>query len=477
MVQKQTDRSAADSKAGSLDNGDSSQRIQHYLTLKQELTDFVLDAEDEVATALEAFSAQQLSRWSKPILSGLNRTDLAIDMFLSEGCVGDRSVIDWFLQENPAVLSQTKAELKQWPSGFNGLFVVRSVSADGYSLMNWLTEKHYSVCKDPSRPTEVMSRLSPDEIVLARLLPLTEDTWIFSGPLTLLGKLGNPKLAVAIGNFKKWFPQQLYGDAPELKEAAWKSVQQQYDDFLAFFGSPPLTLSGYELNKKLQVYQAQTTERQLAEAGLDANKSLQELAEDAGVSEEDVTEAMDAIGEESLTAKKLLASKQALKMVMPEVTLPEDLRRAEAVTVFSHPRWGQTFLKDYSRLVELLDQATMEASDDQVEVLDRLLLKYLEDEQVNANVWNYLAETYGDRLETSLKRALANPDFDIEQDLDKALAKRGKPLTPQLPDSASVPLHLHNLFQTALKEVGKSAKQKGEGKKKKTSKQKSGFGS
>ncbi len=477
MVQKQTDRSAANSKESSLDDDDLSQRIQHYLALKQDLTDFVLDAEDEIATALEAFSAQQLSRWAKPVLSGLNRTDLAIDMFLSEGRIGDRSVIDWFLQENPAISPQTKAELKQWPSGFNGLFVVRSAAAEGYSLTNWLTDKQYSVCKDSSRPAETMSRLSPGEIVLARVLPLTEDSWIFSGPLTLLGKLGKPKLAVAIGNFKKWFPQQLYGDAPELKEAAWESVQQQYDDFLAFFGTPPLTLSGYELNKKLQAYQAQTSERQLAEAGLDSNKSLQELAKDAGASEEDVTEAMNAIGEESLTAKKLLASEQSLKMVMPEISLPEDLRRAEAVTVFSHPRWGQTFLKDYSRLVELLDQESREANDDQAEALDRLLLKYLEDEQVNADVWGYLAEKYGDRLQPPLKRALANPDFDIEQDLDKALAKRGKPLTPQLPDSASVPVHLHNLFQTALKEVGKGAKQKGEGKKKKASKQKSGFGS
>ena len=472
--QKQTEGSVASSKESSLGHDDLSQRIQHHLTLKQELTAFVLDAEDDIATALEAFSAQQLGRWAKPVLSGVNRTDLAVDMFLSEGRVADRAVIDWFLQENPAVSPQTKAELKQWPSGFNGLFVVRSVSADGYSLMNWLTEKQYRVCKDSSRPAEVMSRLSPDEIVLARLLPLTEDTWIFSGPITLLGKLGNPKLAVAIGNFKKWFPQQLYGDAPELKEAAWESVKQQYDDFLAFFGPPPLTLSGHELNKKLQSYQAQTAERQLAESGLDANKSLQALAKDAGVSEEDVTEAMDAIGEESLTAKKLLSSKQALKMVMPEISLPDDLRRAEAVTVFSHPRWGQTFLKDYSRLVELLDQAAIAANDDPAEALDRLLLKYLEDEQVNADVWGCLAEAYGDRLEAALKRVLTNPDFDIEQDLDKALAKRGKPLTPQLPDSASVPVHLHNLFQTALKEVGKGAK-KGEGKKKKAS-QKSGFG-
>lgn len=476
MAKKQADGSVASSQTSSLEQADLSQHIQAHLALKQDLTDFVLDAEDEVATALEAFSAQQLSRWAKPMLSGLNRTDLAIDMFLSEGQAGDRPIVECFLQENSAVSPQAKAQLEQWPSGFNGLFVVRAVSAHSYSLINWLTEKSYSVCKDPSRPTEAMSRLSPGEIVLARMLPLTEDMWVFSGPLTLLGKLGNPKLAVAIGNFKKWFPQQLYGDAPELKEAAWESVKQQYDDFLAFFGSPPVTLSGYELNKKLQVYQAQTSERQLAEAGIDADKSLQEIAQAAGVSAEDIDEAMDAIGEESITAKKLLSSKQAIKMIMPEISLPEDLRRAEAVTVFSHPRWGQTFLKDYRRLVELLDQSSSEPDEAKDAALDRLLLKYLDDEQVNAYVWGYLAQELGDRLQPPLQRVLANPSFDIQQDLEKALAKRGKPLTPELPESASVPVHLHNLFQAALKEVGKDAKQKGEGKKK-IPKKKSGFGS
>ena len=449
------------------------QRTQKYEALKQDLIDFVLDAEGELATALEAFSAEQIGRWSKPNLSGLDRGKLAIDMFATEGQVSGQSVIDLWLQSDANLGADEQAWVRQWQDSFNGLFAVQDIQPDGYVLMNWLTEKRYSVrTSGRSQPSEMLSRIKPGEIVLARLLPLTATEWTFSGPLTLLGKLGEPKLAVAIGNFRKWFPQHLYGDAPEMKEAAWESVQQQHDDFVKFFGAEQVTLSGYELNKKLQAYQERTTEKQLSEAGIDSSKSLQEVAKEAGVSEEDISEAMDALGEESAVGKRLLESKQSLKMVMPKLNLPDELRRAEAVTAFVHPRWGQTFLKDYTRLETLLDQGNSpEAADEQAAAnLDRLVLRYLNEDQVNAYVWQQLVEAHKSTVEASLQRVLNDPQFDIEQDLTAALAKRGKALTPDLPDSASVPIHLHNLFQSALKAVSKDASTK------KKAKKKSGFG-
>lgn len=487
MVEKQVagavlNANAAITHESSRFKGDLAQRIDQHLAAKIAFRDFVLDAEGELAIALEGFTAEQLKRWSKPVLSGLNRTDLAVDMFLSEGKIAEQRVIDRFLQLNPAFSS----DLGEGARSFSGLFVVRSLADGRYEVMNWLTEKIYCVWADSAQPSEIIDRLSPGEIVLARLWPLSKSDWIFSGPLTLLGKLGKPKLAVAIGNFKQWFPHQLYGDAPELKEAAWVSVKQQYDDFLTFFGSSPITLSGHELNKKLKVYQAQTTEKQLSEAGLDSNQSLREMAENAGISEEEVAEAIATIGEENSVAQKIFQSNQSLKMVMPEVSLPDELRKAEAVTVFSHPRWGQSFLKEYSRLIEKLAQADQAddlldvPSNNDTELLDRLVLKHLEDAQVNAYVWEQLAEGYGSSLERSLRRILHQPTLNIEQDLPQVLAQYGRPSTPELPETASVPIHLHNLFQEAMLSVSKSASQKGANQKgtahKQSKKKKSGFG-
>lgn len=437
-------------------------------SLKQELQDFVLDAEDDVAIALERYSAEQLRRWSASNLQGISRTDLAIDMFLSEGQVNGQSILDVFAQATPDCSEDNRALIQSWKRAFNGLFVVLQIKGDRYEVMNWLTQKRYWVKPNPSQSLEELSRLSSGEIVVTRLWPDTLDLWTFSGPLMLLGKLGKPKLAVAIGNFKNWFPNQLYGDAPELLEEAWISVEQYHQYFVEFFGSNRITLPGYELNKQLKAYQEEMTQRCLREAGIDTSKSLRELVNEAGLSEEDVAESAELLGEESGAVNHLLNSNQSIQMVMPPMSLPEDLRRAEAVTVFVHPRWGQAFLKDYARLTQLFDSPAGDAAT----AIDQILQKYLKEDAVNTYVWHCIAEDYPKPLAEALQRCLNCPSFILD-DLDDLLTSRGKPLNPTLPEIASVPIHLQTLFEEALQDVTRSSSKK---KAKDKSRQKSGFG-
>ncbi|WOD40158.1 hypothetical protein [Nodosilinea sp. E11] len=442
-------------------------RLNQAEGLKQNLYTFVLDAEGDLATALESYSADQLKHWSETNLQGISRSELAIDMFLTEGQVYNESVLDIFIKNQPNLSSSDQSLVKRWQETFNGLFKVLQVAGDRYELMNWLTEKCYWAEPNSSQSASDLARLSPGEIIVTRLLPIDSDAWTFSGPLMMLGKLGKPKLAVAIGNFKNWFPNYLYGDAPELLEEAWQSVERYHHDFVEFFGGDEITLSGYELNKKLKEYQDITTERRLAEAGIDSSKSLKELADQAGISEEEMTESVESLGEDGRTVGKLLKHDKSLKMVMPPVNLPDELRRAEAVTVFVHPRWGQTLLKDYTRLVELFE-ATDEAS---LAKQDKIIQKYLKEDTVNVYVWHRFAEENADPLLASLGRCLDRPALTVT-DLDDALAQAGKPLQPTLPEIANVPMHLHNLFQEALQEVNQSSsKKKSKGKKK----QKTGF--
>ncbi|WP_026073058.1 hypothetical protein [Nodosilinea nodulosa] len=435
--------------------------------LKQALHDFVLAADGPLATALESYSADRLKHWSATNLQGINRSALAIDMFLTEGLVAGQSVLDIFIENQPDLPQGDRALLKDWEKTFNGLFVVLQVATDRYELMNWLTEKRYWVEPSGLQSAEELARLSLGEIIVTRLLPIAPEVWTFSGPLMLLGKLGKPKLAVAIGNFKNWFPNYLYGDAPELLEEAWASVERFHRDFVDFFGQDQLTLSGYELNKKLQEYQEVTTQRQWEEAGIDGSKSLQELADQAGISEQELADSMESLGEDGKQVNRLLSSKKALKMVMPSINLPDDLRRAEAVTVFVHPRWGQTFLKDYQRLTQLA-----EATDgDNQQKLDQIVQKYLKEDAVNAYVWHRLAAENPDALMASLGRVLNRSDLTVA-DLDNVLAQADKPLEPKLPEIASVPIHLNDLFQEALQEVGQNSSKK---KSKNKRKQKTGF--
>jgi len=415
-----------------------------------------MEAEGELAESLETYAAQK----SRPERQDIAQRDLIIDTFLTEGKVGDKETLDIFLENQPDLSPSDRNLVSNWRRSFIALFAVIQVLPDGFELMNWLTAKHYIVKPNNPLTLEEMARFKEGEILLSRIAPITDTYWMFSGPCIPMGRLGKPKLAVAIGNFKDNYKNALYSDAPELLELAWQSVEQYHQDFLEFFGSDEVTLPGYQLNKKIEEFQEILTKRRFAAAGIDENKSLSELAEEAGMTQEEMKAAAEEAGADSKEIAQMFDSKNPTKMVTPKVELPASLKKAEQLTALTHPRWGQIFLPTYSRF-----KAMLEAEDWQnIEGAEKLVRQYLEDPAINVFIWHRLAKTYPNQLEKLLQTVLQRPEFKIS-DLDALLQEYNKPLEPYLPEIASVPLHLHNLFQEALAEVNKS-KPKGKGKKK-----------
>ncbi|MBC6432988.1 hypothetical protein FM036_20525 [Nostoc sp. HG1] len=428
--------------------------------LKQALVDFVLDAEGELAQALETYAAAQLRRGS----GDSTQQDLTIDSFLTAGKVGDKSPLELFIESNPDLEESDRRLINSWHHSFIGLFAITNILPDGFELTNWLTDKRYIVKPNNTQTLQAISRLKVGEILLTRISPVTDSYWMFSGPYTIMGKLGKPKLAVAIGNFKENYKSNLYSDAPDLLEEAWQSVGQYHQQFVDFFGTDEITLSGYQLNKKIAEFQELITEKRFAESGIDTSKSLAEVAEAAGIGDDEIKAAAEEFGADSNVVSQMLNSKSSnSKMVMPKVDLPPELKKAEQVTALSHPRWGQMFLPTYSNV-----QAILSAEDWQsVQGGEKLVRYYLEDKSINAFIWHRLAQQYPSKLENVLQTFLQRPEFRLESDLDALLQEFNKPIEPELPEIASVPIHLHNLFQEALGEVNKS-KPKGKGQNKPT---------
>ncbi|WP_404789477.1 hypothetical protein [Altericista sp. CCNU0014] len=429
--------------------------------LKQKLLDFVLEAEGDLAISLETYCAEHLSRFAKSHYQGNGPTDLVVDRFLSAGRIGDKTPLQLFLESAPELEERDRNLVMSWQQSFTGLFCVVRVSPDGVELRNWMTAKHYNVKSNGLQSPEQLARLKEEEIVLTRIAPVTPTDWMFSNALILLGKLGKPKLAVAIGNFKQQFEEDLYGDAPELLEEAWNSVEQYHREFVDFFGSSEVTLPGYQANQKLKAFQEVMAEHRLAAMGINGTESFEALAEEAGVSKAEITEVAASAGVGKAAVDELFKSRppdgKTPLMAPPQVDLPDRLKKAEALTILTHPRWGQMLLPTYHRIEKLLEAEDWQS----VENGKNLVLQSLEDAEMNAYVWKHLAEQYPIQLEAVLKAVLDRPHFNLSQDLDKLLQEFRKPLSPKLPETASVPLHLHTLFQDAVKEVHKSqSKQK-----------------
>ncbi|NEQ29029.1 MAG: hypothetical protein F6K28_60835, partial [Microcoleus sp. SIO2G3] len=243
------------------------------------------------------------------------------------------------------------------------------------------------------------------------------------------------------------------------------SVVKYHDAFLEFFGSDEVTMPGYELNKKMNDFSALLSKRQLAEAGIDESKSIADLMSESDMSESELADAAEEAGVSAAEITQALKNPQAAaKMMAPQVQLPDSIKKAESVTVLAHPRWGQMLLPHHAKMQAIL------AADDwrSVEGAEKIVRHYLDDPGINLFVWQRLAEHYPQSIERVLRDVLNRPDFQLA-DLEAVLAQQGKSIEPDLPEIASVPMHLHTLFEEAIGEVNKS-------KPKSKKPQKTGFG-
>jgi hypothetical protein len=225
-----------------------------------------------------------------------------------------------------------------------------------------------------------------------------------------------------------------------------------HQEFLDFFGEDEITLPGYQADQRMKAFQKAITERQLAAAGLSG----------ADISEEEIAEVVQSMGKSagSLGGVPLPTDHETggvkPNMVLPQLDLPDRFKKAEQLTILTHPRWGQMFLPTYQRLKTLLEANNGQGSEN----VEGFVLQSLADPELNTYVWRHLAAQYPTALENVLRVVLKRPQFNLQQNLDDLMQDYGKVLEPDLPETASVPVHLHQLFQEAVQEVHKNQKLK-----------------
>lgn len=438
--------------------------LEKAIQLKQTVVNFVYDAEGEMAIALETYAAQKAKKNSY----GIKQQNLTVDLFLSEGKIQAQTPLDLFLAQAKNLNADEIEIIKLWKHNFIGLFEIQAIADDSYQLMNWLTAKTYQVYGHSGIPDKEKNRWQPGEIILTIIAPINDREWFFFSDRIIKGRLSKPKLAVAVGEFRDNYPSFLYADAPKLLEQAWDSVavyHQEFVDYMgkdnltnghaqapSFYGGVRVTLPGYKLNQKIGELQQIMSQKKLAEAGIDDSKSLSQLLAESDKSESDFTKAATDLGVEAQTVAKITQNKDKLSMVTPKIDLPANIKQAEAVTVFSHPRWGQMFLPTYEKFTSLLANENLEDS----ETGNLYVRRYLEQPETNYYVWQQLKQEYPQSLRKLLQNYGNKDNFDLETDLEQLLLKHNKSSTPELPAIASVPIHLNNLFEAAVAQVQKT---------------------
>jgi hypothetical protein len=427
-------------------------RVEKAKQLKLALIDFVYEAEGEMAIALEKYAAEQGSKERQ----GIGQQNLTIDTFITEGKVNNKSPLDLFIKDNPDLTQSDRNLLDRWRDSFTGLFEIIEILPFGFKLMNWLTAKYYNVISEEQilKSTAQKKQSQPGEILLGRIAPISDrdGDWIFLSDPIVKGRLSKPKLAVAIGEFKDSYKNHLYSDAPELLEEAWQSVGEYHREFVDFFGSDRVTLPGYQLDRKMSELQSRMSKKRFSAAGIDDSKSLSEIIRESGADEAEITEAASEFGADSEALAKTFKAQEKLSTVIPKINLPEEIKKADRVTVFSDPRWGQMFSPTYTKFQEIVESKDPQSFPN----CEKMVRKYLEDPQINFFIWQQLQQEYPIQLEILLQDILQRPNFNLERDLAATLAEFNKPIEPDLPEIASIPKHLNDLFEAAVAQVHKS---------------------
>ncbi|MBD2102143.1 hypothetical protein [Leptolyngbya sp. FACHB-261] len=428
--------------------------------LKQELVEFGLNS--EFRGRMDAFVLNHPSNRRRDIA----QDNLLIDLFLTDVPVKNgQTLLDLFLSSRSNWQPEEQKLLESWQQTFLGLFELQEPLAGGWQLMNWLSARVYAAYATTATLQSSLERLKAGDIILTRLAPLDSERRIFSGPSILLGNLSKPKLAVAVDNFRRHYKSSLYADAPELLAEAWTSVTKQHEDFVEFFGSDQLAIPGYKLNKKLAEYHDWIVQRQAETAGVDANQSLASVAAAAGVDEEELEQMAAESGlDTSKSLSEIAADARDQVQSTPKLEVPTAITQAEQVTVFSDPQWGQAFVPNYERLVRLLTAPDVR----EIEGYERTVQALLKDPNFPTLVWLRAAQQHPQPLESLLRTALQRPEFELAQ-LGALLQEFGKPAEPELPETASAPAHLGQLFQDAVASLKPSAAGKKTSKKKKKS--------
>ncbi|GAB4542600.1 MAG: hypothetical protein Tsb0014_35500 [Pleurocapsa sp.] len=436
--------------------------LERGIELKQALVDFVYESEGEMAVALESYAAEKGAKNSY----GIKQQNLTIDLFITEGKIEDRTPLDIFLAQNQDLTNNDIELIKLWKNNFIGLFEIKKITGNCYELMNWLTAKKYTVFSHFLMPKKETRKWQVGEILVTIIAPIGDREWFFFSDRIIKGRLSKPKLAVAVGEFRDNYPEFLYADTPQLLEQAWESVAVYHQKFVDYFGSDRVTLPGYKLNQKIGDLQQLMSREKLAQAGIDDSKSLSEMLAESGTTEAEFAQTANDLGADTEAVTKIIENKNKLSMVTPKVDLPPEIKEAETVTVFSHPRWGQIFLPNYEKFTNFLTDNNSDAEITK-ESSFPFIRKYLEKPEANYYVWQQLKQEYPQALEIMLQNYCDDRDFNLETDLDRLLLKYQKSSTPQLPSIASVPIHLNDLFETAVAQVQKTKSKTKKKKKKK----------
>ncbi len=295
-----------------------------------------------------------------------------LDAFILQHQLPDgKTPLEHFVAAHSELSGADRELMLGWRDVVEGIFTVQKRDGDALLVDNLIDELMYRIRSPQGR--SAFAQLAGGSFLVARLVPIG-DEWLISGAHSIMpwisaGVAYRLAAELAVGN-----PTLVFRN-PANVARAWKMQEEERNDFIAFFGSDVVILTGGELDERMRAY----AHYQIYESKDSEGKTVAERA----------SRIYGAIPQP------------------PDPDLPDGITQAESVGVVFDEVDGLKFLPNYRLVVDAFtdpDQLSDERHRDVVR-------SYFGDRDISPRVLTRLAGADPERASRVVQRVLDRAGF------------------------------------------------------------------
>ncbi len=293
-----------------------------------------------------------------------------------------------------------KNMIKDWNNFVFSFFKVKKDDNDKYLLMNMSNNKKYCVFKIS---TEKVLKIG--EYIIARLLPINNETYIFSNIIYQVKEEKNTHIQSLVAQFELDYPQSAFLDNKNKMESSHRIQLIEYDDFVEFFGNDEVIVKGVNISQRLnEFYHYRYFQKKDKESGK--------------------------------TIAKIFREKYGVFPELPIVNFPENVTSLEEVGIVYDREEGLSFFPWYG----IFSETFINENNIDIVGYKECVLEYLKSDTISTLPFKKALKKYPNNFANVFKKILNRKRFNIPDDYNKLMEKHKLFFINHIPEPSLIPM-------------------------------------
>ncbi len=293
----------------------------------------------------------------------------------------NKTAIDLYLEKD--LSEDEKFFVENFKNYVLSIFKVKKDNGEDYVLLNLINNQKYCVKKDSTD-----QNLDIGEYVLARLIPFDTNNYFFTNTLCKINIESNDQIYSILAQFELDYPHSAFTDNKNKIESSYKIQELEYQDFVEFFGSDEIIVSGDEITEKLHEFYHY--------------RYFQKKDKNTGK-----------------TIAKIFREKYGSHPSIPSIDLPTNLMELDEVGIVYDVIEGLNFLPWYGVFKEIFRNENFKEIPGYKECVN----EYLKSDTISSLPFKKVMREFPENTVKVIKEILNRKRFNIPEDFNKLMVK------------------------------------------------------